>query len=114
MTDADRAWLLSRLEGAPPKLREAVLRACENAAGATVAERCADAAFRVLEGAENLATRRADALDLLAADALLTLACEHVAATDPERLAEFARSIGPRGALARDERPARPSARRPS
>lgn len=110
----DRAWVLSRLEGAPPRLREAVLQAWDAAADATPAARCAAAARRLLERAEMLATRRPEAFDLLAADALLTMACEHVAEVASDDLAEFARSIGPGGGLSGDERPARSPAHRSS
>ncbi|MBI4514133.1 MAG: hypothetical protein HY702_08490 [Gemmatimonadetes bacterium] len=110
--DPDRAWVLSRLVGAPPRLRGAVLRAWDDAAGETVAARCAAAAVRLLRRAETLATRRPEAFDLLAADALLTMACEHVAEVASDDLAEFARSIGPGGGLSGDERPARSPAHR--
>ncbi len=95
----DRAWLEGRLSDAPASLREAVLRAWQ-AADDAGAERCARAALRLLEQVERLATDRSVAVELLAADALLTLACEHVAEFEPERLAEFARSIGPGRAFA--------------
>lgn len=98
--DADRAWLLSRLSDAPPALRDAVLRARDGIEGVSGPERCARAALRILEDAERIATRRSGALELLAADALLTLACEQAAERSPEGLAEFARSIGPAGAFA--------------
>lgn len=103
--DPERAWVAGRLEDAPARLREAALAAWDAAGGgepesAGGAARCTRAALHLLRDAERIARERAGALDLLAADALLTLACERIAEADPGRLAEFARSIGPAGSLA--------------
>lgn len=95
----ERDWVAARLERAPARLREEVLRAWDAADG-PCPERCARAALRILEDAERIAGDRSGALALLAADALLTLACERVAESDPDGLAEFARSFGPAGAFA--------------
>lgn len=98
--DPERAWIAERLQDAPARLRDAVLAAWDAAGSAEPGARCARAALHLLRDAERLARERAGALDLLAADALLTLACERVAETEPARLAEFARSIGPAGSFA--------------
>lgn len=103
--DPERAWVAERLRDAPARLREAVLAAWDAAGNgepgpAGGAARCARAALRLLRDADRLARERAGALDLLAADALLTLACERIAEAEPARLAEFARSIGPAGSFA--------------
>ncbi len=71
-------WLESRLDGVPPRLAEA-LRAMSSDPGAEALAADALAAFeRVATGGR----RRAGALELLAADALLTYAFE--AAADRE------------------------------
>jgi hypothetical protein len=95
----DRVWLEARLEDAPPALRDAVLRAWEAASGGEgVTARCVEAACALLAD-ERVALERGRAFDLLAADALVTLACEAAAETAPDRLAEIARALGPAGRL---------------
>jgi len=92
---APRAWLDSRLLGAPAALRDAVI---VQRAGVSVQREWAPAEFAAaLRGRaeELLAEAMADAptrdaaLTLLAADALMTLACEWAAEHDPQRLGEM-------------------------
>lgn len=96
----ERDWVRARLADAPARLRDEVLRAWDAAEGGSGAERCARAALSILDDADRIADSRAGALSLLAADALLTLACEHAAEFDLDGLPAFARSIGPAGAFA--------------
>lgn len=106
--DAGRDWVAERLADAPARLRDAALAAWDaveardaDARGlGEAATRCARAALHLLADAERIGRERASAIELLAADALLTLACERIAEVEPARLAEFARSIGPAGAFA--------------
>ena len=93
MTVPALAWLDARRPAPPPalaaRLREALL--APGAGGGGVAERCLDAGERLLAGllARDCAHRSA-ALDLLAADALVTYAFE-AASEAPERMDELAR-----------------------
>jgi hypothetical protein len=57
------------------------------------------AACEVLESVRGRIDRREAAFDLLAADGLLTLACEAAAYADAEGLAERCREMGPGGEL---------------
>ena len=87
-------WLAGRTERGPAALRARVL---EHAAAvgdaASPAERIALAAERVLAIVEEHPGDRSIALDLLAADALITLALLAQAETAPERLGQFAESL---------------------
>ena len=89
-----RAWLASRTPAPPPLLRSRVTEALGDALerDATETERvCLEAAERVLERLvdDNAATRQ-EAVDLLAADALVTYALEY-AAEAPAGFEEHAR-----------------------
>ncbi|MDX2123094.1 MAG: hypothetical protein SF070_18800 [Gemmatimonadota bacterium] len=92
--EARRAWLDARTAGGPPVLRDRVL---EHAAmieeGGTAAEQVALAAERVLAIVEEHPGDRGIALDLLAADALITLALLAQAEADPERLGAFTEGL---------------------
>lgn len=82
------------LEGAPDALRDCAREALERARASGGDAECMGAAAlerlgAVLESSGN----RAAALDLLAADALLTHACESAAAEGPEALEVFARRL---------------------
>jgi hypothetical protein len=97
MTDPGR-WLEERLAEAPPALRRA---ACSVQRDADAVQRAACSGQRAFEAelralAEDLlAAAKAGppthetALTLLAADALITLACEWVGETEPRRLGEM-------------------------
>jgi hypothetical protein len=86
------AWLDSRLMDAPSALRDAVnvqRAACGVQRDGTAAEFVAalrTCAEGLLAEARRGSATRETALKLLAADALVTLACEWVAETDPPRL----------------------------
>ncbi len=94
MASSAVAWLEERRPAPPPalaaRLREA-LTGVSDAADESVAERCLAAGERLLAGllARDCGSRDA-ALDLLAADALVTYAFE-AASTEPARLEERAR-----------------------
>lgn len=89
MTDA-RSWLAERIAGAPPQLRDRMLGAVANVSGGSIQEVLADAAAACLERAMAENVGRASALELLAADALLTHACEAAAEAGSDALAAFA------------------------
>lgn len=95
------SWVRSRLEGAPESLRSRVLAALAQAglrtestapAGSSgepavaLASALKRAGDRLLEEAKAGPPTRETALALLAADALVTLACELLAEQAPERL----------------------------
>jgi len=84
-------WLDTRLTQVPPALRRRVedaLRKTEKGASGR-AERLRAAADILLAEAANAPPSRETALALLAADALLTYACESVAESSPEALGEM-------------------------
>lgn len=87
MSTAER-WLEGRLAGVPRSLRARIEQACRTGAtqGTDLAVRLRAAAERLLAEAAGGPPTRETALTLLAADALVTLACEWVADTDPEGL----------------------------
>ncbi|HWA16909.1 MAG TPA: hypothetical protein VG817_10775 [Gemmatimonadales bacterium] len=87
-------WLEARTAGAPPVLRERVL---EHAAAVTESmpapERLALASERVLAIVEEHPGDRSVALDLLAADALITLTLLAQAEAAPAELGSFAERL---------------------
>ena len=89
----DSAWLDARIAGAPPRLAERARHFAGVAAGDEPGERLAAAGLRALEAAESLGRDRAAALDLLAADALITLALLETAEREPGRLAVTAAEL---------------------
>lgn len=90
MSDATH-WLSQRVTDAPEQLRARMFAALDMAsATAPVHERLALAASDCLMRALRDQASRASALDLLAADALLTHACEAAAEIDSDTLATFA------------------------
>ena len=88
MNDA-ASWLEPHLADAPPQLREHMLAAIVPAE--SVAQSLADAAFRCLAAALG---RPNEALDLLAADALLTHACAAAAEQGDAALERFTTLFG--------------------
>lgn len=92
MTDPER-WLADRLADAPASLREPIDQALAGGwPGGTAADFAAwlrAAGDRLLADAQQDGTTRDSALTLLAADALVTLAVEWIAETDPARLASL-------------------------
>jgi hypothetical protein len=92
------SWLEARTRQAPGVLRARVLeQAPRSAEQDPSAEQLAVAAERLMAGVEAHPGDRSIALDLLAADALITLALLAVAETTPDRLAEFATGLLTRG-----------------
>jgi hypothetical protein len=98
----DDSWLDQHTSQAPAVLRARVQQHYEHSAsGSTVPVRLADAARSALDLVLSHPGDRSAALDLLAADALITLALLAQAQSAPERLEDFAisvlRSSVPRG-----------------
>jgi len=95
-------WLRKRLRDSPPPLRErldshvARLDSEADLSGALVAAAC-----DLLDRIRDRLDQREAAFDLLAADGLLTLACEAAAFSDAEALAERCRGMGPDGEIGR-------------
>lgn len=89
-----RLWLLERTAQGPTVLRERVLEhAAAVSEGDSIAEHLSLAAERVLAIVEEHPGDRTIALDLLAADALITLALLAQAETAPETLGTFAEAL---------------------
>lgn len=92
-------WLEHRRDGAPPDLFDRVRFWLDTVDGSgsqedeTVPATFARAGRAALDHVTASEGNRAVALDLLAADALVTLAMEACAETSPESLAPFARAI---------------------
>ncbi len=99
MTDDTEAapqaeWLTAHIEGGPLRLRDRVREhAAASTDGGTPAEQIALAAERVLAIVEEHPGDRGIALDLLAADALITLALLAQAETAPGDLGAFAERL---------------------
>jgi hypothetical protein len=89
-----REWLEARTTRAPAALRERVLaRGAEAPDAGELPARLALAAQRVLAIVEEHPGDRSIALELLAADALITLALLAQAETAPDRLGRFAAEL---------------------
>ena len=87
-------WLADHTREAPPLLRDRVVaHAAAVTEGATDAEQLALAAERVLAIVEEHPGSRAIALDLLAADALITLALLAQAESAPQHLGAFTEGL---------------------
>jgi hypothetical protein len=87
-----QAWLAERLADAPPSLRAQIEDALSSPLtphSSLLADDLRSAAEALLTTAKSGPPTRETALALLAADALVTLACEWVAETEPERLGEL-------------------------
>jgi hypothetical protein len=76
------AWLAGRLAGTPPSLRARIEEAVTAHAGDL-----RKAAEHLLDESKDGAATRDAAMTLLAADALVTLACQWAAEHDPDTLA---------------------------
>ncbi len=88
---ADRTWFDQQCAGAPDQLRERTTRYFIQAGDAGVLpRRLADSARAALAAALAHPGDRSVALDLLAADALVTLALKAQASSAPEDLDRFA------------------------
>jgi hypothetical protein len=90
MTAAPGEWLARHTAGAPDALRQRVARYFDARNDAELGDRLVRAARRALDDAVTLGAGRAAALDLLAADALITLALLAHAERDPARLGAIA------------------------
>lgn len=93
MSDAMEVWFTARTAGAPPRLLEASATWWHAASGNTAAARLADAGRLALDAAIAAGACRDAALDLLAADALITLALLAEAEADPMALGTRAIAI---------------------
>ena len=89
---ADAEWFTSHTTGAPAKLRRQVAVHFEATTGLLTA-RLADAGHAALRAATAAGRHRSAALDLLAADALMTLALLAAAERSPATLAEDAAAL---------------------
>ncbi len=101
MSDLAR-WLDGRRPEAPPSLRQAVREAIERGdpGAGPLPERLAEAALHALGRVVAEPSTRTQALELLAADALLTYACEAAleeAAQGAPQAARKGRAAGPAG-----------------
>jgi hypothetical protein len=90
MTDDD--WFVARTAGSPDALRARAASFFASAADPDLTARLADAGARALAAA-TAARSRDGALDLLAADALITLALLAAAERDPAALEQSARML---------------------
>lgn len=86
-------WLAERLAGAPAVLVQRASEFVGDVESPTTPERLAAAARGALEAALARTADRGAALDLLAADALVTLALAAQVETGPTGLAQFARDL---------------------
>lgn len=96
-----RRWLDARRPVPPGSLRTALTRALESAGdtapstGSSVAERLADAGLATLRSVLAGDAGRTSAPALLAADALLTYACEAAAEEGPAAVARLGERLSP-------------------
>ena len=86
-------WLDQHTSQAPTALRARVRKYALVAAGASLPHILASAGQTALDQVLSHSGDRSAALDLLAADALITLALLAQAETNPDRLDEFATSV---------------------
>ena len=91
---SDLPWLLAHVAGAPNDLVARVRGILDQApAREPLPRRLADAGLFALQQAIGGGRERAAALELLAADALVTLALEATAEQTPGELERFARTV---------------------
>lgn len=95
-------WLRRRLDASPSPLRESLESPIANLdPDLDLADALLEAACELLDRVRLRLESRESAYDLLAADGLLTLACEAAAIADPEKIADRCRDMGPGGHLGR-------------
>ena len=88
------AWLQTSITDAPDQLRVRMLRALADAdENRSVAQQLADAAMSCLSASLENTADRSCAIDLLAADALLTHACQAAAEDGADSLVAFTESL---------------------
>jgi len=103
--DEPGAWLDGRLVETPTELAQAIARLCRGSACSNKPREMVACALDAFERVGCTSQTRAGALELLAADALLTYAFE--AAADPDAggsasaAVRLAREVGPAGELGR-------------
>ncbi len=90
---SDDEWFADRTVGAPEALRRRAELFFTNAASGDLASRLSDAGRAALTAAMSDGAGRAAALDLLAADALITLALLAANERDPGALARDAAAL---------------------
>lgn len=90
---AARAWFLAASTGAPAALRERAGAWLDRQGNAGLPAALEGAAAAALRAALGVPGDRDAALDLLAADALVTLALQAAAAADPAGIAGHARRL---------------------
>lgn len=93
MSNADLAWFAGRSTGAPDLLRVRAGDYVRDVADAEGVARLAAAGSRALAAAIAAGEDRAAALDLLAADALITMALLAQAEREPAELGAVARAL---------------------
>jgi|CXWL01.1.fsa_nt_gi hypothetical protein len=93
VSNASEAWFAARTEGAPARLLAASAAWWHGADGETIGDRLTLAGRSALGAAIAAGTTRDAAIDLLAADALITLALLAEAEADPMALRERAVAI---------------------
>ncbi len=91
--DDGKAWFAAHTDGAPDALRVRSQRFFDATGDGKLVPQLAAASQAALEAATANSTVRAAALDLLAADALITLALLRSAAEDPAGLGAAARAL---------------------
>jgi hypothetical protein len=89
----DLDWVTSRIDGAPEALRSRVEEWISRCSDSAVPDRLASAGALALSAADKPGAARESALDLLAADALITLALLHHAEHEPAGLESAARQL---------------------
>ncbi len=107
------AWLDARPEPAPPELRQRMAEALAGVTAGTVPGALAEGALSCLQATMAAPQERATALDLLAADALLTYALEAAAEIGAAAIKEMTATYGPdalAGMLPEGEADPRPDA----
>lgn len=95
MTAQALAWLDARPEPAPPEVRQRMAEALAGVLAGTVPGALAEGALACLQATIAAPQHRATALDLLAADALLTYALEAAAEISAAALREMTQAYGP-------------------
>lgn len=95
MNEQARAWLARRADRVPGALQARMQSAIDSLDGDSVAAVLAEAAHACLRDAVAAGDERGAALHLLAADALITYACEAAADADGAALAGLAADNAP-------------------
>lgn len=97
---ADAEWFTNHTTGAPAQLRRQVVAYLEAMPAGLLSDRLAAAGNAALHTATAAGRTRAAAIDLLAADALITLALLATAERSPATLAAAAAELRQRAAVA--------------